>query len=617
MAKTVKIGPYSAYAIAVAAGYQGTEQEWLASLVGPQGVQGASVTGAQIDENGHLILTVHDPQTGTDSQIDAGSIDTTGAVQSVLQQIQQAGQDAVDSVSQSVQKAASSASEAENSANQAAQSASKAAASQSAAAGSAAKAGQSATDAANSATVSARSADAAAGSAAKAAQSAENSGLPQPTGCPDVGKIPVIGPEGTYVLGGAYAPIESAVKVSGRGTGLVSLSPTVGWFQQDLRIIGRAWQNGVPSVEQEVPIEDAGQSGSVELAVTGKNLMNFAEGQELGAGNVSQKIRIASREKITVTMSQTAVAFAEGGAKSAQHWHRFTDSQGAVLEQGLVCPMNFTNVGDTKVSTTVLTTPDNAVFLELFVNAYFGEKSTTIINNYTMVCYGSYPDGIEYAKYQGTKSLILPTPNGLPGIPVDNGGNWVDKNGQHWVSNVVDFASSNKTKACTLGTITYQESFYENASWNESDPEIFHAYSTDILTGRKLATNFMSNKFVCYNTSSGSQLFGRECLYASTTNNSLYIFIRKDRLETPDVAGLKKWLSQNEVSILYALEQQVVTPLTDEELSAYRAMQSYPGTTNILAPDCGIEASAVGDATKIIATLTDKIAALESSATGI
>lgn len=126
MAKTVKIGPYSAYAIAVAAGYQGTEQEWLASLVGPQGAQGASVTGAQIDENGHLILTVHDPKTSTDTTIDAGSIDTTGAVQNVLAQIQKAGQDAVASVAQSVEQAAGSASAAAASAEEAANSAAQA-----------------------------------------------------------------------------------------------------------------------------------------------------------------------------------------------------------------------------------------------------------------------------------------------------------------------------------------------------------------------------------------------------------------------------------------------------------------------------------------------------------
>lgn len=98
MAKTIEIGPYSAYAIAVANGFSGTEQEWLASLVGPQGPQGASVTGAKIDASQHLIITVHDPATGGDTEIDAGEIGTTEAVQAVQQAIQQAGQSAVSAV---------------------------------------------------------------------------------------------------------------------------------------------------------------------------------------------------------------------------------------------------------------------------------------------------------------------------------------------------------------------------------------------------------------------------------------------------------------------------------------------------------------------------------------
>ena len=40
MATRMEIGPYSAYAIAAAAGFKGSEEEWLASLVGPQGPKG-------------------------------------------------------------------------------------------------------------------------------------------------------------------------------------------------------------------------------------------------------------------------------------------------------------------------------------------------------------------------------------------------------------------------------------------------------------------------------------------------------------------------------------------------------------------------------------------------
>ena len=217
MAKTVEIGPYSAYAIAVANGFSGTKQEWLASLVGSQGPQGASVTGAKIDASQHLIITVHDPATGGDTEIDAGEIGTTEAVQAVqqaiqqagqsavsaveiagstqqnavtsagtqavsaigsarqtaVQQVQQAGQESIASAQQEAEKAATSATAAAGSATQAAASASAAAASAGKAASSATQAGQSATAAAGSATAASNSASAAKESEKAAAKSAE------------------------------------------------------------------------------------------------------------------------------------------------------------------------------------------------------------------------------------------------------------------------------------------------------------------------------------------------------------------------------------------------------------------------------------------------------------
>ena len=42
----------SAYEIAVANGYKGTEQEWLQSLVGSRGESGISVVDVKLNENG-------------------------------------------------------------------------------------------------------------------------------------------------------------------------------------------------------------------------------------------------------------------------------------------------------------------------------------------------------------------------------------------------------------------------------------------------------------------------------------------------------------------------------------------------------------------------------------
>ena len=331
MAKTIEIGPYSAYAIAVKNGFPGTEQEWLASLVGPQGPQGASVTGAKIDASQHLIITVHDPATGGDTEIDAGEIGTTEAVQAVqqaiqqagqsavsavesagstqqnavtsagtqavssigsaqqtaVQQVQQAGQESIASAQQEAEKAASSATQAGESASAAASSASAAQQSQSAASSSATQAGESASAAKDSADAAAASATAAAASesnaedaAGRAEQAAQNSGLPQPTTA-DAGKVPTVNDDGTgYILGEAqvdaytkaesdarYAPIAAAIRPTVSGNP-ATLEHSVAWAMQGLCVYGKSTQDGEPSPENPVPIVSAGDAGSIGLTVS-------------------------------------------------------------------------------------------------------------------------------------------------------------------------------------------------------------------------------------------------------------------------------------------------------------------------------------------------------------
>ena len=94
MAKEIDLGAATAYALAVRQGFEGTLGEWLKSLVGPQG---ASITGAKLDENSHLIITVQDPD-GGETEIDAGAVDTTEAVDAAKRAIAQAGTAQVEAV---------------------------------------------------------------------------------------------------------------------------------------------------------------------------------------------------------------------------------------------------------------------------------------------------------------------------------------------------------------------------------------------------------------------------------------------------------------------------------------------------------------------------------------
>jgi hypothetical protein len=112
-ATQLDLGPVSAFALAVQNGFSGTKAAWLAALKGETGAAGAkgdkgdpgetgatgakgdkgdpgetgatgakgdSVTGAAVNAQGHLILTIHNYATGTDTTADAGTTDMSEAI---------------------------------------------------------------------------------------------------------------------------------------------------------------------------------------------------------------------------------------------------------------------------------------------------------------------------------------------------------------------------------------------------------------------------------------------------------------------------------------------------------------------------------------------------------
>ena len=68
------------------------------------------------------------------------------------------------------------------------------------------------------------------------------------------------------------------------------------------------------------------------------------------------------------------------------------------------------------------------------------DKKYTINESYNFLMAPQIEPGstaTTYAPYR-EQLLTLPTPTGLPGIPVASGGNYTDQNGQQWVCDEVD-----------------------------------------------------------------------------------------------------------------------------------------------------------------------------------
>ena len=75
-----------------------------------------------------------------------------------------------------------------------------------------------------------------------------------------------------------------------------------------------------------------------------------------------------------------------------------------------------------------------------------------------------------------SQTLTYPTPNGLPGIPVESGGNYTDADGQQWICDEVDFASGKKIQR--VGVI--------NSYNSESVGEVYMSSTGQLTAGAKV-----------------------------------------------------------------------------------------------------------------------------------
>lgn len=171
-----------------------------------------------------------------------------------------------------------------------------------------------------------------------------------------------------------------------------------------LNVYGKSTQNGTPSPDNPVPIVSAGDGGSVVVKMTGKNRM---------PPNLNRRafVECFVKESTPITL-----IFKDG----------FVSRGGNILFIG----ENNENLWfgiDVNKAEHHMTIKANATKFQYLLN-------DTASENVCLTWNASSPD---YEPYR-EQLLTLPTPNGLPGIPVTSGGNYTDPQGQQWVCDEVD-----------------------------------------------------------------------------------------------------------------------------------------------------------------------------------
>lgn len=171
-----------------------------------------------------------------------------------------------------------------------------------------------------------------------------------------------------------------------------------------LTVYGKSTQDGTPTPDAPVPIVSAGDSGSVAVKMTGKNRM-------------PPNLRKCDFVECFVKKNTSITLVFKGG---------FVSQGGNILFIGENNENIWFGIDKNKAEHNI-TLKANATKFQYLLNDMASE-------NVCMTWNASSPD---YEPYR-EQLLTLPTPNGLPGIPVASGGNYTDPQGQQWVCDEVD-----------------------------------------------------------------------------------------------------------------------------------------------------------------------------------
>lgn len=285
---------------------------------------------------------------------------------------------------------------------------------------------------------------------------AASAALPSPTQS-DAGKVPTVKADGSaYELAGPYAPLSAAIRPTASGNP-VNITDSVEWPLQGLKVYGK----------------------STQMTATGAQLFDA----ELFRGVEYNGVNVQILDDDTIVASGITVFKGSLNILSAPFYispgsYTISISQSINLYTSIVwydSTLAIKDIVPGGVSASFKIEETTKIVIRFYKEVKAGEQINFSIK--VMLNSGStalpwepytggqpspspdYPQEIVTAGSDGTiditvsdgadqsQSLTISTPNGLPGIPVDSGGNYTDVSGQRrWVCDVKNYGTGKYTQ---------------------------------------------------------------------------------------------------------------------------------------------------------------------------
>lgn len=340
-----------------------------------------------------------------------------------------------------------------------------------------------------------------------------------------------------------------------------------------LTVYGKSTQDGTPTPDAPVPIVSAGDGGSVTVKVTGKNLLNpalFQNNKYQSFNAEAGYYDIDSSNDYWITGIQPCLP------STTYHFNVYPEGGCFYDEKKNV-------IGIAGFEFTVKTPAKCAYYCVNFSSVRLPYGSPVIATVSEPATYSPYREQL----------LTLPTPTGLPGIPVTSGGSYTDSTGQQWVCDEVDLERGvrvQRVNAVDLSTCKIT---------GTTELAVTKRLSIMLpIRGRDYKTEALCNKLqFLVSFSDDTPHF-----YVDTSNAQVFIPIGAKNPE------------EGEYILFYVLATPIENPLTPAEIAAYKALTAYSPDTVVQAGDgAGIKLGYQRDVNIAIKKLEDAIASMTTT----
>lgn len=334
-----------------------------------------------------------------------------------------------------------------------------------------------------------------------------------------------------------------------------------------------------PSYPQE--IENAGMDGEIGVTVTGTNLLPFEVGQkgngfEVFADGVQVDVdRETDIYAVGRNNGNVESGYDEFALMTAGKYYIYSGTQDVYLyvvvwRKGKNVVLGY-SVGTNAAQIEIMDGDKFRIFLR--TAAAFKGKVKAMITRTPM-------NATSYEPYKPVQKLIVPTPNGLPGIPVSSGGNYTDEKGQQWVCNTIEFRNSMAEMVQRIERIDFKAESWQIVNRSDAIGGIFFycIIKKPVLYGVTVMgtiSNILQignpysevGNYVWALTNHGES--GCRIGFADSTIDS-----------TEKLTNLLNSLP--EAYAMYCLAEPIRTPLSSETIAVYKALRTYSPTTTVI-----------------------------------